>query len=204
MTKYVKSAALISFIILIGFILVKGLTKDINFSGIPVPEFSGMSLGIPLSVLIMTVIVIIAGAIGLKHSKGGSRHVTTLLVIVAILGCLIFLFTGKDPIDYIREKGTSDATVTAPAGARTIQLAQWQSRTSDGSIPLGVWSKSDNIVGCSVRFGAGNGKTYRVRFSLDGVNWKIHPADGSETSGDYISFKAVKPLTKIPYTKRCY
>ncbi len=88
----------------------------------------------------------------------------------------------------------------------TTTTARFAGREADGSLPVGIWSETTTIpAGCSVKFNAGIGTLYKVRYRFYTTEWKEHEGKGKGSpSASEIQFMPLqKGVTGIPFSMKC-
>jgi hypothetical protein len=81
-----------------------------------------------------------------------------------------------------------------------------QSDSQSMEMPMGTWSKTYRLKpGCSIRYDAGIGTYYNVRYRYGSEGWKIHPGlSAGSPIADQIQFMKLKEGgNNIPFTITC-
>lgn len=140
---------------------------------------------------------------GAKKVGAYAKQITASVVGIAVLIWAIVAL-----IPYIKEKVPQGDNVSQGAGSQagTTATARFAGREADGSLPVGIWSETTTIpAGCSVKFNAGIGTLYKVRYRFYTTEWKEHEGKGKGSpSASEIQFMPLqKGVTGIPFSMKC-
>lgn len=132
-----------------------------------------------------------------KSPEQKPRMSRLLFLLIPLLGAvvLIFFFQPTKSLTTLTETNTSP---TPPPS----QEAKWEKPSSDGSLPVGVWSEITTVPpGCSIKFVAGEG--FQVEYRFYSKEWKQYQS-GTSPDMSELRFKVtVAGKTKAPYVLKC-
>ena len=99
---------------------------------------------------------------------------------------------------------TSKPTTTKAVAVQpksNVHQPQWD---GVGVTPIGVWSKTFKVnPGCKIRYNAGNGSLFKVRYRFYSNKWIDH-VPGTCTKASEVQFMVLKKdVTEIPFTITC-